>query len=37
MSALSPSVLLATVTAGVVYFACLDRLKIWLFAWLALR
>ncbi|MGC9195465.1 MAG: plasma-membrane proton-efflux P-type ATPase [Syntrophobacteraceae bacterium] len=37
MPAISPSVLLATVTAGIVYFACLDWLKIWLFAWLALR
>jgi H+-transporting ATPase len=37
MPAISPSILLATVTVGVVYFACLDWLKIWLFAWLALR
>lgn len=37
MPAISPSVLLATVTAGVVYFVCLDWLKIWLFKWLTLR
>ena len=37
MPAISPSFLLAVVGTGIVYFVCLDWLKIWLFGQLNLR
>jgi H+-transporting ATPase len=37
MPPIRPFLLLVTVAAGVVYFACLDWLKIWLFSWFDLR
>jgi hypothetical protein len=37
MSALRPSLLLALAGAGIIYFACLDWVKVWLFERLDLR
>ena len=37
MPAISPVLLFSVVAAGLVYFACLDWFKLWLFARLALR
>jgi len=37
MPALNASFFLGVAGAGIVYFACLDWLKVWLFGWLKLR